>query len=424
MYILPMKIALPGDKSLTHRALLLGALASGTSVIEEPLSSLDVRTTAGVLRRLGVSVSPMRGGRVEVEGVGLRGLRQPAATLHCGNSGTAARLLLGVLAGTAPPFTARLTGDASLRRRPMRRVTAPLSSMGASFVEQAGDGLPLRVEGRRLHSIVYEQEVASAQVKSAILLAALVAGVEVTVREPLATRDHSERMLRALGVPVASSAETVTLSPVESIESFSMHVPGDPSSAAFLAGAALLSGHDEIHLSRVAVNPTRMGFFDAIGRMGARVEIGDVTECMGEPVADVAVRTSPLGGTIVTREAVPTLIDEIPMLAAVASMAEGTTTFQGVAELRVKESDRLALLAANLRAVGKRCLVNGDTLTVEGSPQAPAGAVDTGLDHRMAMTFAVMGRIPGASVRLSETESPEISYPGFFADLGKVAPHG
>ena len=419
-----MQIALPGDKSLTHRALLLGALASGTSVIEEPLTSLDARTMAAVLRRLGVSVSPMRGGRVQVGGVGLQGLRQPATTLHCGNSGTAVRLILGVLAGAAPPFTARLTGDASLRRRPMRRVTTPLARMGASFVELAGDGLPVQVEGRRLKTMVYEPEVASAQVKSAILLAALVAGVEVTVREPLATRDHSERMLRSLGVPVACEGPAVTLSPVESLEPFSMRVPGDPSSAAFLAAATLLAGRDEIHLLRVGVNPTRMGFFDTIQRMGADVEIGEITHCMGEPVADVVVRASRLVGTMVPRSDVPSLIDEIPMLAAVASMAEGSTTFQGVAELRVKESDRLALLTANLAAVGKHCVVDGDTLTVEGSPRAPAGAVETGLDHRMAMTFAVMGRIPGASVRLSETGSPEISYPGFFAALDKVAPHG
>lgn len=424
MYILPMKIVVPADKSLTHRALLLGALASGTSVIENPLTSLDARATAAVLRRLGVSVSPMRGGRVRVEGVGLRGLQPPASTLHCGNSGTAARLLLGILAGTAPPFTARLTGDASLRGRPMRRVTTPLSLMGASFVELAGDGLPLQVAGRPLHPIVYEQEVASAQVKSAVLFAALVAGVEVTVREPLATRDHSERMLRALGVPVESNGDAVTLSPVAALKPFSMRVPGDPSSAAFLAAAAMLAGRNEIHLPRVGVNPTRMGFFDAIRRMGAKVEIGDVTESMGEPVGDVVVRAAPLGATVVPREDVPTLIDEIPLLAGVASMAEGKTTFHGVAELRVKESDRLALLAANLTAVGKRCVVNGDTLTVEGSPGAPVGAVETGRDHRMAMTFAVMGRIPGAAVHLSESGSPEISYPRFFAALDEVAPNG
>lgn len=424
MYIPPMEIALPGDKSLTHRALLLAALASGTSVIEDPLTSLDARTMAALLRRLGVSVSPMRGRTVRIGGVGLRGLRQPTTTLHCGNSGTAVRFLLGVLAGAAPPFTARLTGDASLRRRPMRRVTAPLRLMGASFVELAGDGLPVVVHGRRLQSIVYQPDVASAQVKSAVLLAALVAGVEVTVREPVASRDHTERMLRSLGVPLAGNAQAVTLSPVESIQAFSMRIPGDPSSAAFPAAAALLAGRGEIHLTQVGVNPTRIGFFAVIERMGAQVDIANVTDWMGEPVGDVVVRASSLTATTVPREEVPSLIDEIPMLAVLASMAEGTTTFEGVSELRVKESDRLGLLAANLAAVGKRCAVEGDTLTVEGSDRAPAGAVETAFDHRMAMAFAVMDRIPGASVRLSETASPEVSYPGFFADLDEVAPLG
>lgn len=409
---------LPGDKSLTHRALVLAALATGESTIEHPLTSLDARSMAGALRRLGISISPLRGGSVRVVGKGLRGLAQPNGSLNCGNSGTAARFLLGLLASC--PFPARVTGDASLRRRPMRRVTRPLQQMGASITEFAGDGLPLEIRGGPLQPIDYVSDTASAQVKSAILFAGLVGGVVVSVTEPVRSRDHTERMLRALGAAVEVRETTVRLTPVDSISPFTATVPGDPSSAAFLIAAALLVGRREMTLREIAINPTRIGFIRVLRRMGADIEVREVSEFLGEPVGDVIVRGSTLSSTEVHADEVPSLIDEIPVLAVVASAASGTTTFHGVSELRVKESDRLTLLAANLDSVGADCRVAGDVLHVDGLSRPPRGAVQTGFDHRMAMAFAVMSRMPGASLRLSECESPRISYPGFFRDLELV----
>ncbi len=417
-------VRLPGDKSLTHRALALAAVASGESVIEHPLVSLDTRSMAAALRRLGVSISPLRGSVVRVRGVGLGGggFVHPTKSLHCGNSGTAARFLLGLLA--ACPMSVRLTGDASLRRRPMRRVMDPLRQMGASFSESAGDGLPVEVRGGKLRAIDYRTEIASAQVKSAVLLAGLVARVPVRLTEPLLSRDHTERMLRALGVSVVSSDTTVDLTPVNEIPGFSVRVPGDPSSAAFLVAAALLAGRGACELRQVAINPTRTGYLEVLKRMGASIEVRGVSQSLGEPVGDLVVHRARLSGTTVEAHEVPALIDEIPVLAVVAGMAAGTTTFKGVSELRVKESDRLGLLARNLTAVGVPCVVTGDSLRVEGRSQPPRGFVETGRDHRMAMAFAIMDRVAGASVRLSEEESPRVSYPAFFEDLNRVVSSG
>ena len=417
-------VQLPGDKSLTHRALILAAVASGESVIEHPLVSLDTRSMAAALRGLGVSISPLRGGAVRVRGVGLGGggFVQPTKSLHCGNSGTAARFLLGLLA--ACPMSVRLTGDTSLRRRPMRRVMDPLRQMGASFSESAEDGLPVEVRGGKLRAIDYRTEIASAQVKSAVLLAGLVARVPVRLTEPLLSRDHTERMLRALGVPVVSSEATVDMTPVNDIPGFSVRVPGDPSSAAFLVAAVLLAGRGALELRQVAINPTRTGYLEVLKRMGASIEVRGVSQSLGEPVGDLVVHRARLNGTTVEAHEVPALIDEIPVLAVVAGMAAGTTTFNGVAELRVKESDRLGLLARNLTAVGVSCVVTGDSLRVEGRSQPPRGFVETGRDHRMAMAFAIMDRVAGASVRLSERESPRVSYPAFFDDLNRVIASG
>jgi 3-phosphoshikimate 1-carboxyvinyltransferase len=415
------EIELPGDKSLTHRALLLAALASGESIIERPLRSLDTGSMAAALRRLGVSITPLRE-QVRVVGNGLAGLTQPSGSLHCGNSGTAARFLLGVLA--ASPLSVRVTGDASLRRRPMRRVTNPLKKMGGTIIELAGDGLPVEVRGAPLESLEYESDTASAQVKSAILFAGLVAGVPVAVTEPFLSRDHTERMLRALGVDVFANETTITLTPVESIPSFDATIPGDPSSGAFAIAAALLAGTGEVTLRNMLVNPTRLGFVRVLRRMGADIEVREFSESLGEPVGEVVVRESRLSGTEVKAHEVPSLIDEIPVLAVLATAATGKTTFKGVSELKVKESDRLILLAANLAAVGAECRVVGDTLHVCGMSKPPRGAVETGFDHRMAMAFAVLDRMPGASVALSEVRSPRVSYPGFFRDLDRLTTRG
>lgn len=409
----------PGDKSITHRALVLGALADGRSKLDGPLTSLDARSMAGGLRALGVRISPLRpGGAVTVVGSGLRGLRAPRLGLHCGNSGTTARFLLGVLAGS--PFSVRLTGDASLRRRPMRRVTIPLSQMGARFDELHGDGLPIVVHGGPLQPLRYDLPVAAAQVKSALLLAGLVGGVSVRLTEPAPSRDHTERMLLALGVQLDRSGGAVALTPTESIPAFKLRIPGDISSAAFLVGAVLLGKREAIVIHDVGVNPTRAGVLRVLARMGARVDLEEKEAVLGEPLADLVVHPSQLRPCEVTADEVPSLIDEIPVLAVLASRAQGRSVFRGVAELRVKESDRLALIASNLRAVGVTAEASGDTLWVEGTDRPPAGRVETARDHRLAMAFAVLGTVPGARIELSETQSVAVSYPGFFDDLARV----
>ncbi|MBI4419576.1 MAG: 3-phosphoshikimate 1-carboxyvinyltransferase [Gemmatimonadetes bacterium] len=409
----------PGDKSITHRALVLGALAKGTSTIHGALTAWDARSMAGVLRGLGVEVSSLRpGARVRIRGRGLQGFRAPTAVLDCGNSGTAARFSLGVLSGYR--FAARITGDASLRQRPMRRVTVPLGFMGARFEEENGDGLPIVVRGGRLRSLTYDSPTASAQVKGALLFAGLVGGVPVTLTEPVRSRDHTERMLRCLGARLDTEGLTVRFSPPESLPAFEMQVPGDPSSAAFLVAAALLANAGQVEIRDVGANPTRTGYLRVLERMGAKIAVEGASENMGEPLATLVARPSALTGVEVSSQEVPSLIDEIPVLAVLASRARGESVFRGVQELRVKESDRLSLLAENLRAVGVGAEATKDSLHVRGTDAPPRGVVNTAKDHRLAMAFAVLNTVPGAAITLSETASVAVSYPAFFDDLARV----
>jgi len=412
-------VRVPGDKSLTHRALLLGALAPGTSHVGGALTSLDARSSARVLRQLGADVSPLRPEAV-VTISGRRRFRRPSARLDCGNSGTTTRLLLGLLA--AHRFPATLTGDASLRRRPMRRVTVPLGLMGARFTELAGrDGLPLEVRGGPLSPLRYEMPVSSAQIKSALLLAGVAGNVEVALREPHGrSRDHTERLLRAFGYRVEDRDGWIEFAPTGRLEPFAMQMPGDPSSAAFLVGAAVLAEGGELRIAGVGLNPTRTGFLDVIGRMGARPRVENVELCYGEPVGDLVVGPAALAGTEVGAGEIPGLIDEIPMLAALASRAAGTTIFRQVGELRVKESDRLGLIAANLRAVGARAEVVGDDLRVDGVSPVPRGRVRTAGDHRLAMAFAVLGTLAGARVAVDDLACAAVSFPGFPATLRSI----
>ncbi|HET7040824.1 MAG TPA: 3-phosphoshikimate 1-carboxyvinyltransferase, partial [Gemmatimonadales bacterium] len=399
----------------------LAALAGGRSHIGGALTSFDARSTARVLRQLGAAITPLTPGRV-VEVTGRRRFARPGGTLHCGNSGTTTRLLLGMLAGHA--FAATVTGDASLRRRPMRRVTVPLARMGAKFIEpKSGEGLPLTVRGGRLVSLSYEQPVSSAQIKSSLLLAGMVAGVEVDVREPHGrSRDHTERMLRAFEYVVIDDADGwIRFRPTGRLTPFELQVPGDPSSAAFLVGAALLAEGGELHLGGVGVNPTRIGFLDVLARMGATIRHEGWSEEGGEPVADLLVAPAALRGTEVAAAEIPGLIDEIPLLAVVASRAEGTTVFRQVGELRVKESDRLGLIAENLRAVGVAAEVQGEDLYVTGTDRPPRGKVRTAHDHRLAMAFGVLGTVPGAKVAIDDKACAGVSFPGFWDLLRKAA---
>jgi 3-phosphoshikimate 1-carboxyvinyltransferase len=409
-------VAVPGDKSLTHRALMFAALAPGISRIEGALTSLDARSTARVLRQLGVALGALRRG-APVMVRGRARFRRPVSRLDCGNSGTTTRLMLGLLA--AHPFAAELTGDRSLRRRPMRRVTVPLARMGARFEELAGgDGLPLRVRGGRLEALEYELPVSSAQIKSALLLAGVVGGVPVSLREPHGTsRDHTERMLRAFGYTLSDRNGWVDFAPTGALRAFEFRVPGDPSSAAFVVGAAALAQGGSLRVEGVGVNPTRIGFVHVLRRMGVPIAIENEELRQGEPVADLIAGPAPLQATQVGAGEIPALIDEIPLLAVVASRARGTTVFRQVGELRVKESDRLGLIAANLRALGAQAAVVGDDLHVEGGEAPPRGGIHTAGDHRLAMAFAVLGTLPGARVRMDDMRCAEVSFPNFPATL-------
>ena len=412
----------PGDKSISHRALLLGALARGTSELAGLLTGADVKSTARVLRQLGVRIPVLRDTKVLVQGSRLAPSR---ASLHCGNSGTTARLLLGALAGY--PFAARLTGDPSLRRRPMRRVTEPLRAMGARIDEQRGDSLPLTIRGGRLRPLSYTSPVASAQIKSALLFAGLTGHVPVTIREPYRSRDHTERLFVHLGLGLTWRDGAVTYEPaaasgtrVSSVPPFHLSIPGDASSAAFLVAAAVLAEGGELLVESVGVNPTRTGFLPVLARMGALVERLNLRDHGGEPVADLLVRPARLVGTEVSPAEVPTLVDEVPVLAALASRAAGESVFREVGELRVKESNRLELIAHNLRALGTEAYTERDDLHVRGADRPPRGRVDTARDHRLAMAFAVLGTLPGAQVRLSERSSVAISDPAVFDDLRRI----
>src|SRR5881628_2985105 len=409
----------PGDKSISHRVLMLAALAKGKSELSGLLTGDDVKSSARVLRQLGVDVSSIREGVVTVRG---KRLTPHAARLHCGNSGTTARLMLGILAGQR--FAATLTGDASLRRRPMRRVTEPLRAMGAEITEEGGgDSLPLAIRGGRLRSLAYTTPVASAQIKSALLFAGLTGGVGLTIREPYRSRDHTERLLVHLGVGLHERNGAIVLEPSgpSNLPSFHLSVPGDASSAAFLVAAAVLAEAGELLVENVGVNPTRTGFLVVLERMGAHVERVNLRDEGGEPVADLVVRPAQLKGTEVPASEIPTLVDEVPVLAVLASRARGATVFREVGELRVKESNRLELVATNLRAVGARAEARGNDLHVAGGGRPPRGRVETASDHRLAMAFAVLGTLPGSDVKLSEKKSVAISYPGFFRDLKRMA---
>jgi 3-phosphoshikimate 1-carboxyvinyltransferase len=412
-------IRVPGDKSLSHRALLLAAMARGESHVGGLLTSLDARSSSRVLRQLGAEISPLSEGRaVTIRGRGR--LRRPTDVLNCGNSGTTTRLLLGLLA--AHPFSATLTGDRSLRRRPMRRVTVPLAEMGARITEQNERGtLPLSIRGGTLQALRHEMPVSSAQIKGCLLFAGMAGGVPVSVREPHGrSRDHTERLLRAFGYRVEEQDGWISFQPTGQLTPFDMQVPGDPSSAAFPVGAAVLAEGGELHITGVCVNPTRVGFLAVLQRMGARVAIDSVEEAFGEPVATLVARPASLRAAEVRPEEIPALIDEIPMLAALATRAEGTSVFREVGELRVKESDRLELIAENIRNLGGVAEVVGDDLQVTGHVAPPRGRVRTAGDHRIAMAFSVLGTVPGAKVRVDDLACAAVSFPGFPAMMRAI----
>lgn len=422
------EVTVPGDKSITHRALMLAAAARGESRLRGLLPGEDCRSTAAVLRALGCDVPdlPPGGGELRVRGAGLDSWREPAGELDCGNSGTTARLMMGLLAGR--PLCATLTGDASLRGRPMRRITVPLAGMGARFREEGPEEgrLPIRVCGGGLSATEHFSPKASAQVKSALLLAGLSGGVPAVVHEPVLSRDHTERMLRGLGVEVETAEvdggwRVALPAGVGALPPLDLAVPGDPSSAAFFAALALLADEGELCIRRVGVNPTRTGLFRVLARMGGFVELHDCRDEGGEPVADLRVRPARLIATDVGSAEIPSLIDEVPVLAALAARAEGETRITGASELRVKESDRIAVLVENLRALGVEAEELPDGMVVRGTDRPLVGEVRTAGDHRIAMAFGVLGALPRNRVRVDDRACADVSFPGFWSLLGTAA---
>ena len=413
-------VALPGDKSISHRAVLLGAIADGESQIAGFGRSGDTESTIAAVRALGVEVDEA-GDDLRVHGVGLRGLRSPGAPIDAGNAGTLVRLAAGILAGQQGQRF-ELTGDESLRRRPMGRIAEPLAAMGARI--ETDDGrLPLRVEGGVLHAISYELPVASAQVKSCVLLAGLYAeGGPTAVIEPVATRDHTERLLRAAGARVISRPGRVEIQPADRLEPLRLVVPGDFSAAApFLVAATLLPG-SRLRVSAVGVNPTRTGLLHVLERMGARISIYNRGTAAGEPVADIEVEHADLVATEVEPREVPALIDELPLFALAASMARGESSVRGAAELREKETNRIETVTNALRALAVRITATDDGFRVRGVPTRPkGGGVASGGDHRIAILGAVAGLVSREGVRIEGPEAVSISFPGFFETLAQVA---
>lgn len=409
--VLKGRIRVPGDKSLSHRAIMLGSIAQGVTRITGFLEGEDAIATLNAFRALGVRIEGPTRGNVTVHGVGLRGLKAPGRALDCGNAGTAMRLLAGLLAGQS--FDCELTGDESLRQRPMERVAEPLNRMGARIETGKGGRPPLKIHGaRKLAGIRYDMPVASAQVKSALLLAGLYAEGRTCVTEPAPTRDHTERMLQAFGCAVEKNGNTVCVRGGAKLTATAIEVPADISSAAFLmAGASIAPGSD-ITLEHVGINPTRTGAIEILRLMGADLQVLNERAAGGEPVADIRVRGSTLRGVEVPRELAALAIDEFPALFIVAANAKGTTVVTGAEELRVKESDRIQVMADGLQALGLQAAPTRDGMRITGGPYR-GGVVDSHGDHRVAMAFAMAALRASAAVTVSDCANVATSFPGF-----------
>ena len=415
------RVAVPGDKSISHRAALFGALASGRTEITGFLEGEDCLATLKAVRALGAEVTRKGPGHYLVDGAGVNGLSEPDNVIDCGNSGTSARLLVGVLAGQ--PFWTVLTGDDSLRSRPMDRVAEPLRRMGATVVgRREGSRLPLAVRGARpLTALTYASPVASAQVKTALLLAGLWADGPVTVREPSQSRDHTERMLGGFGARLTVGPEGITLTPGAPLSGQPVAVPGDISSAAFFLAAAAAAPDAEVTVTQVGTNPTRTGVLEALRAMGAQIESVTGSQAAAEPVADLVVRGGALRGTEIGGALVPRLIDEVPILAVAACLAEGPTEIRDAAELRVKESDRIRAVASELGRLGARITERPDGLRIEGGARLRGAVVQSGGDHRMAMALVVAGLLADGETVVEDTECIATSFPGFLNAVNDLA---
>ncbi len=410
------EITVPGDKSISHRAVMLGALANGATRISGFLKGDDCLSTISCFRKMGVPVE-LSEDTVTVNGVGLHGLCAPESVLYTGNSGTTTRLLCGILAGQH--FGSVLDGDASIRKRPMDRIIKPLREMGA-VIEGKNDSLcPLHVFPSELHGIEYRMPVASAQLKSSILLAGLYAEGQTTVIEPARSRDHTERMFRALGVEIETEGNTVTLEPPEDLHAVDITVPGDISSAAFFLAAGAIVNGSEVTVKNVGVNPTRTGVLDVLEKMGAHISKSNLRKS-AEPVCDLTVKSSPLHGVRISGSIIPRLIDELPIIAAVAAFADGETVIADAQELKVKESNRIAAMVTELSKAGADVEETDDGMIIRGGSPIHGAHFDTYNDHRIAMSLSVLALAAEGESHISNPEVVSISYPGFFGALGKL----
>lgn len=413
------ELTVPGDKSISHRSVMFGSIAKGTTQIHGFLEGADCLSTIGCFRSMGVDIKQNQS-EVVIHSRGMRGLKAPAGLLDCGNSGTTTRLISGIL--SAQPFNSTLTGDASIQKRPMGRIITPLSLMGARIMSLNNHGCaPLKIEGRPLHGIHYHTPVASAQVKSAILLAGLYADGETCVTEPALSRNHTELMLREFGASVQTEDTSVTIKPADELYGRTLTIPGDISSAAYFIAAGLLVPHSEIMIRNVGINPTRDGILNVCRAMGADITVYPRKDTGAEPSADLLVRSSSLQGTVIEGGLIPTLIDELPVIAVIACFADGTTVIRDAEELKIKESNRIAVVAENLTAMGADVEETEDGMVIRGGKPLHGARINTHLDHRIAMSFAVAALCADGVTEIQDSSCVSISYPGFFSDLERLS---
>ena len=416
------ELSVPGDKSISHRGVMLGSIARGTTEITGFLQGADCLSTISCFRSMGVEIIN-EGSRVIVKGKGMRGLKAPENVLDCGNSGTTTRLISGILC--AQNFNVTLTGDASIQKRPMDRIRIPLTLMGADIRSIRDNGCaPLRIHGKPLHGIHYNSPVASAQVKSAVLLAGLYAEGETSVTEPYLSRNHSELMLAHFGAQIKSQDSTAAIQPADELYACPVQVPGDISSAAFFLAAGILVPGSEILIRNVGINPTRAGILKVCQDMGADIALLNRHEDSGEPTADLLVRSGNLHSTEIGGKIIPSLIDELPVLAMMACFAEGTTVIRDAAELKVKESNRIRVMAENLAAMGADVEETEDGMIIHGGKPLHGAVIDSHMDHRIAMTFAIAGLCADGETEIKGAECGNISYPEFYSDLEKLIRQG
>ena len=413
------ELAIPGDKSISHRAIMFGALADGTTEITNFLQGADCLSTISCFRAMGVDIENHTD-RVIIHGVGLHGLKVPEQMLDVGNSGTTTRLISGILAGQ--PFTSTLNGDASIQKRPMKRIMDPLTQMGANIRSLNNNGCaPLEIRGGSLHGIHYQSPVASAQVKSCVLLAGLYSDGVTSVTEPVLSRNHTELMLSGFGASITSVGTTATIEPEPQLHGQKIAVPGDISSAAYWIAAGLAVPNSELLLKNVGINPTRDGILRVVEAMGADITRENVHTVSGELVCDLIVRSSSLHGTTVSGELIPTLIDEIPVIAVLACFADGETVIKDAQELKVKESNRIDTVVEGLLAMGADAIATDDGMIIRGGKPLHGATIDSHLDHRIAMSFAIAGLMCDTPTTILNADSVEISYPDFYESLHKIS---